>query len=114
MLDGSESSFWRSVLAGQTLFRGRREVKPSTEGWHILRAFWKLSSKVRPIAITCKGEHIRYGELLPSSPLSNRWVQGETTRMDRQRKLTAFKPLPKIATLALKQAQLAEPWECHC
>lgn len=64
-------------MAGQALFMGRCEVKPSIEGWHILRAFWKLSSKVRPIAMTCNGEHfhISYEELLPSCPPNNRWVQ---------------------------------------
>lgn len=57
VLDGSESSFWRSTRAGQALFMGSCEVKPSTDGWHILRAFWKLSSKVRPMAMTCNREH---------------------------------------------------------
>lgn len=46
------------MLDGHSLFIGRREVKPSIDGWHIRKAFWKLSSKVRPIAMTCNA-HLR-------------------------------------------------------
>lgn len=101
-------------MAGQALFMGRCEVKPSTDGWHILRAFWKLSSKVRPIAMTCNREHfhISYGELLPSYPLNN--TGANLNHEDRHtERLQPLDLLPETAMLALSQAQLSEPWESH-
>lgn len=50
---------------------GRCGTKPSAEGWHILRAFWKLSSKVRPMAMTCKGEHTHMRDSEASLALSD-------------------------------------------
>lgn len=35
-------------------FVSRLGTKPSTEGWHIRKAFWMLSSNVWPTAVTCE------------------------------------------------------------
>lgn len=52
VLEGTASSFSRSWVSDHGFLSGSRGTKPSTDGWHILKAFCILSSNVRPIAIT--------------------------------------------------------------
>lgn len=52
VLEGTASSCWRSWVSAHAFLSGSRGTKPSTDGWHILRAFCTLSSNVRPTAIT--------------------------------------------------------------
>lgn len=53
VLEGTASSCWRSWVSAQAFLSGSRGTKPSTDRWHILKAFCTLSSNVRPTAITC-------------------------------------------------------------
>lgn len=90
-------------MAGQALFIGRCEMKPSTEGWHILRAFWKLSSNVRPIAMTCKGEHIHMSYSETSLAVPRVTQRGKfQPRRQAHRNMAAFGLLPKIILLAVR------------
>lgn len=59
VLDGTASSCWRFWESAQAFFRGNRGTNPSTEGWHILKAFCMLSSNVRPTAITWRQNNRR-------------------------------------------------------